>query len=473
MKKLLLLIILGAAPLLMAPILQVVTTGTTTANDPSSIAVANQKVWYRSDSMVCTSGCSGTNVVTSLTNKFSGTNACTTANSPTYLANVLNGQPGVTFNGTSQTCSLGSTIAWNGTTHGITVFSVASYAADLSTSRAIISGNSNSFLMGGQNNGGQAYANKVGVTQIGTGNARVMVEPQCEVTTYNSSTGVLAFYLDGNADGGATNAQTISAAISDLFFDKGNTASYFKAKWIEIAVWDTVISSGDIATLQTYCNSQYGMAQTNPTVGTAQAHFAAGASDSITFTGANAIATGDTVVVWRYCDHTGGCSAPNTMTDTATTTWTCGTTRNFAAHNISGQFCWGQPVAGNDTITSSWSGTVADAGLQGIRVQNLFASASALDVEDTGTDPGFNTLTVPATGTITTTHAKDVIFGAWVSETNSGSCTSLGNYTVYVNDSGYWACSAYRVVNSTGIYQATANGPQPNWLGVITALKSN
>jgi len=197
-------------------------------------------------------------VVTSLTNKFSGTNACTTSNSPTYVASAVNSLPGVLWNGTTQDCALGSTIAWNATTRGITVFVVSEPAAD-SANHTFISGNSNSFGYKIKTDNRQA-ADKVDNSPIGGSNTALTAAYKCTAVTYNDSTGVLAFYLSGVADGGVTNALAITVPLSNGFSNFGAGDEFWNGTWVEMAVWDTVIATSDITTtLKNYCSSRYGL----------------------------------------------------------------------------------------------------------------------------------------------------------------------------------------------------------------------
>jgi hypothetical protein len=61
-----------------------------TGSGPGGISGTNLAVWYRSDDLTCTGGCTGTNVVTALVDKSGNANNCTTSGSPTYVATAVN-----------------------------------------------------------------------------------------------------------------------------------------------------------------------------------------------------------------------------------------------------------------------------------------------------------------------------------------------------------------------------------------------
>jgi len=218
------------------------------SNPPTGMAV-----WYRGDSQTCSGGCTGTNVVTGYTDKSPNLNGCTMTGSPTYVASAVNGQPGTLFVAAStQYCTFNSPLAWTGAE---TVF-VVWKNTNTTTESTMTVGSATYSLRYWSCNGTEQGADNQSVAQIGQGNAACDTSFHQMGMTYNSSTGVANFYIASTTDGTATNSQPLANA-EDTVSDPGLAPA--NGILCEILIYPSVLSSGDITTMQSYLHGRYGL----------------------------------------------------------------------------------------------------------------------------------------------------------------------------------------------------------------------
>lgn len=231
------------------------------AFDPSQLS--GLKGWYSSDSLTCTSGCSGTNVVTALVDKSSNGNNITTTNSPTFYANAVNSKPAVYFNATSsQYGTFGTSINLQS---GLTIFFVGSLVS-ANDAEAIVSGAANSFLYGTAFNSATRHnaSAKTGIAWFSFGTAAQTTTGyhQMSVTykDYSAGGSGVAYRLDRSSDGGnATQAGAITANETSVFWRPATSDFYGWLYFVELIIYDRVLNSTEIGQVETYLNGMYGI----------------------------------------------------------------------------------------------------------------------------------------------------------------------------------------------------------------------
>jgi hypothetical protein len=227
---------------------------TLTGSGPGGISGTNLAVWYRSDNLTCTGGCSGTNVVTTLIDKSPNSNNCTTAGSPTYLASAVNSQPGITFTAAStQYCTLGSTVTWSGS---VTVFAVTKCTAANTPSALYGSLSFNGFTYlncSGSNH--QQWADAPGVALIAQGTATSDTSYHQTGVTYDGTN--YAFYIGSTTDGSGTNSVSILGNNTTVGVE-ASPENYLNSVLVEEFVYTRILTSGEISTVQAYLHSRYG-----------------------------------------------------------------------------------------------------------------------------------------------------------------------------------------------------------------------
>lgn len=217
---------------------------------PGGISATNLQVWYRADNLTCTGGCTGTNVVTSLNDKSTNANNCTTSGSPTYVASALNSQPGIQGNGTSQYCTMGTPIAWSG---NITIFVVQKCSGFSAIFGHVTGANAlQYFTCAG---GGEQQIQQSGVGTLATGTTATDGNFHQLGFTYNNS--AYAFYIASTTDGSGTAAGTISASSS--LIGQSEASNYLNGQLCEVFIYTRTLTSGEISTVQSYLNGRYGV----------------------------------------------------------------------------------------------------------------------------------------------------------------------------------------------------------------------
>jgi len=214
---------------------------------PGGISATNLQVWYRGDSLTCTGGCTGTNVVTSLNDKSSNADNCTTSGSPTYVASAVNSQPGVLFG--ALYCTFGTALAWSG---NVSVFVVWANTATGQKSSFLV-GPSGSFKYWTCNTSEQGMDDSQ-VAQIGTGTTACDTSYHQMGGTYNSS--AYAFYIASTTDGSGTQAESLSGSLTTLGATSGGEELH--GTLVEFFVYSRILTGTEISTVQSYLHGRYG-----------------------------------------------------------------------------------------------------------------------------------------------------------------------------------------------------------------------
>lgn len=226
---------------------------TVTGSGPGGISATSLGAWYRSDSLTCTGGCTGTNVVTSLNDKSTNARNCVTTASPTFVASAVNTQPGVLFTAaSSQFCTMSSAVAWSGNT---TVFAVLSCTSSGGSYKAILGQTSganafNYYTCGTQEN--QIQQSGVGVLATGTTAADTSYH-QIGVTYNNSA---YAFYIGSGTDGSGTATGTVSASSNQIGSAGGGDFAPYTL--VEFFVYTRTLTGPEITSVQSYLHGRYG-----------------------------------------------------------------------------------------------------------------------------------------------------------------------------------------------------------------------
>jgi hypothetical protein len=175
--------------------------------------------------------------------------------SPTWAASQVNGHAAVTTNGSSQffacfaTCNSGAGIVF---TSNVTVYVVAKLAS-LTDSSGFTSGefSGNSFEAYDNMTTGMQGANQQNTAVLGTGTTSIATGVwHLQTFTYNPSTGVGAFYIDGVEDGSYTGGPNITAGIDNLLSNNGG-AQFFNGSVslivITTAAYDPTFNACEVA----------------------------------------------------------------------------------------------------------------------------------------------------------------------------------------------------------------------------------
>ena len=220
---------------------------------PGGISATSLAVWYRSDSLVCTGGCTGTNVVTTLTDKSGNANNCTTSGSPTYVASAVNSQPGILFaSASSQFCTY-TAVTWTGT---VTAFAVLKCTGTSGNSTIFSTTSaSSSFNWRACNSSNQDTSQQNNVGNIGASTTTASSTAYRQIgTTYDGTN--WAMYIASTTDGSGTQARTITTSVNDI---GNNHASEFAGyTLVEVFVYTRVLTGGEISTVQSYLHGRYG-----------------------------------------------------------------------------------------------------------------------------------------------------------------------------------------------------------------------
>jgi hypothetical protein len=235
-----------------------------------SVPSSGLQVWYRGDSLTCTGGCSGTNPVTVLLDKSGNGNNCTASGTaPTFVASAVNSQPGVSFNNTP--CALTTGVPWN---NAITEFAVISVATT-SHMHTLLSGVTQAVAMNpcyrfsGGFMDGAIYDNwqvigHGGLTPCDT-SWHQLGFTYCTAVVTNctgggSASNNLQFYIASTTDGSPTTDTTTGLSQNTATFGRAavSATEYFEGTVTEVIMYNRVLSSSEISTIQAYLHTRYG-----------------------------------------------------------------------------------------------------------------------------------------------------------------------------------------------------------------------
>ena len=215
--------------------------------------------WYRGDVLTCTSGCSGTNVVTGITDKTGNGYNASGSTGATYVASGYGSQPGILFNGGSSSVF---TIAGSGInlqSHALTMCAVIQLTSTSGKASLIANPNPTAFAYWFDNSGSEQGADVGGAAQLANGSHSPDTSPHSVCITFNGSNST-HLYIDGSDDlpGGSSTVATVSANETDLGANLSN--EYYKGTLYDLSIWNSVLptsGSNSIATWFTYTSSRY------------------------------------------------------------------------------------------------------------------------------------------------------------------------------------------------------------------------
>ncbi len=209
--------------------------------------LTNLVAWYKADSLSASPVASWTD-----SSGNSHTMAANGTQQPAWSAGQINGLPALGLNGTTQYMGTAAPIPYSG---DISIYVVWKCAAVSSP---------NAFTSNGSVNGAFEYrlasshqeALSQNTVSLGTGTATLTNGTWYKsAVTYSGSSGALAFYLNGVADGSATNPQTITVNIDTLFSNAG-TIEFFSGQVAEILIYN---SSTYQPAVDSYLFARYGL----------------------------------------------------------------------------------------------------------------------------------------------------------------------------------------------------------------------
>lgn len=215
--------------------------------------IAGLLVWLKADAIT---GLNDGDAVATWGDSSSNANDFTqgvAGNRPTYQTNEVNSLPVVRFDGTSDHLISGASV----TMKPVTAFFVTK-AQDFSASRTLLSQNSgwhNRFNIATGRHNLDKYATAViGTATTGNNNLGAWT---INTVTYSGS-GEYVFYFNTAADGSGTNDQTLTANVLYLGASPVS-AECFALDIAEVILYDSVLSSGDRGSVETYLTDKYAL----------------------------------------------------------------------------------------------------------------------------------------------------------------------------------------------------------------------
>ena len=139
-----------------------------------------------------------------------------------------------------------------------TVFAVVN-PASFSGTADLVCGNSGSLEVRFDASG-HIQLLKTFVIGIGTATTAISTGAWSQVNaTYDDSTGAYAFRVGKSAAGSGSNAQTITAPWSSLFYNPPGGSGDYSGKLAFLAVYNRVLSASEISAIEAYLTSTYGV----------------------------------------------------------------------------------------------------------------------------------------------------------------------------------------------------------------------
>lgn len=136
--------------------------------------------------------------------------------------------------------------------------------------------------------------------------------PTLGVATYNSTTGAYAFYLNGSPSGTGTSVQTLKAAGTQLGRNGTGINEWYAGDIAEVISWNKVLSAGELTTLNTYVQGQYGIVIYAPTASFSATPTTGATPLAVTFTDTST----NTPTSWNWTFGDGGTSTSQNPTHT-------------------------------------------------------------------------------------------------------------------------------------------------------------
>lgn len=230
--------------------------GTPGITNPASAAtppVSGMQIWYRGDSLTCTGGCTGTNAVTVLLDKSSNANNANIGIAGHFVANALNGKPGVLFDGTTSAYAFTAINIESAST----VFVVAALTSAANANNTVIAGVANSLQYSLGVGSKEQTLTKTNVASLASGTAASDTSYHQMNYTYDGTT--LNFRLGRASDGSTAPATAITATETILGENPANSSNFLNGTLAELIVYNRVLTGPEITTVETYLNTRYGI----------------------------------------------------------------------------------------------------------------------------------------------------------------------------------------------------------------------
>jgi glucose/arabinose dehydrogenase len=185
-----------------------------------------------------------------------------------------------------------------------------------------------------------------------------------------------------------------------------------------------------------------------------------GTTNSLAFNSANA--AGNLIVVYALCSNTGSVS----LSDSGGNAYASALPRTTWGRSWSSQVFYAKSVAGGtNTVTATFATAISSFGIIYIHEYSGVDRVDPLDVSK----GAVGTSAAMSSGTVTTTNANDLLFGAGASR---GDVTQAGSgYTV--RSSAFGNMTMDRNVTAAGAYAATATQSSNSWVMQLVAFKAS
>ena len=186
-----------------------------------------------------------------MVDKSSNANNANSVTAGTYLASAINGQPGVTFDGTTMSYTISNGINLE---TALTIFAVLKTSSNIKG--PIISGATGAFDYNTSENAGtyQQGADISNTGNLGHGNlAQTSSAVQMNVT-YNAAS--LIFRIGSAVDGTTSISTAVTATETTIGYDAGG-GNYLPAVLCELIIYNTVQTLANIELVESYLNTRY------------------------------------------------------------------------------------------------------------------------------------------------------------------------------------------------------------------------
>lgn len=198
----------------------------------------------------CLAGGDGTVITAWPDASANANNLGTFGGSPVKKTNIVGGNAVARTNG-DDSAVFSSSIAITGNFTYVAVVNFSSLAGQ----ETLICGPSGSLQV--RTNSSKLNILKSAVADIGSASTTLSTSTWYTLgVTYDGTNA--AFYLNGSADGTATNAQTFTANVTKVWVNVTNSGELMVGDLAEQLLWNAVLSGGDLTTVFTALRTRYG-----------------------------------------------------------------------------------------------------------------------------------------------------------------------------------------------------------------------